>query len=71
MLDAITLISQARTPDQRYARMALATDLLAAELDARRGTLPPPEIRQRPLPWRQSALPVADFAWYETTKAAF
>lgn len=71
MLDAITLISQGRTPDQRYARMALATDLLAAELDARRGTLPPPEIRQRPLPWRQSTLPVADFAWYETTKAAF
>lgn len=71
MLDAITLIPQGRTPDQRYARMALATDLLAAELDARRGTLPPPEIRQRPLPWRQSALPVADFAWFETTKAAF
>lgn len=71
MVDVLTLIAQARAPDQRYARMALATDLLAAELDSKRGALPPPEIRQRPLPWRQSAIPVEDIAWFETTKAAF
>lgn len=71
MVDVLTLIAQARAPDQRYARMALATDLLAAELDAKRGTLSPSEIRQRPLPWRQSAIPFEEIAWFETTKAAF
>ena len=65
------MIATARTADERYAMMALVTELLAAELDARRGTLPPPEIRQRPLPWRQNTISPDDMAWFETTKAAF
>ena len=71
MVNALTLISSAYGPEQRYAMMALATDLLAAELDARRGALPPAQVRQQPLPWRQSILPPGKTEWFETTKAAF
>ena len=71
MVNALTLIAEARTPDRRYATMALATDLLAAELDARRGALPDPDIRRRPLPWRQSAIAVQETDWFDMTKAAF
>ena len=71
MVNALTLIAEARTPDRRYATMALATDLLAAELDARRGAPPGPDIRQRPLPWRQSAMAVQETDWFNMTKVAF
>ena len=71
MVNALTLIADARRPDWRYAMMALATDLLAAELDARRGALPGPDIRQRPLPWRQSAMAHQETDWFDMTKAAF
>lgn len=71
MVNALSLIGEAQAPDRRYAMMALATDLLAAELDARRGALPPLDIRQRPLPWRQGALSPQETGWFETTKAAF
>lgn len=71
LVDAIALISEAQEQGTRYALMALATDLLAAELDARRGGLPPPDIRQRALPWRQSNRPPDEIGWYQTTKTAF
>lgn len=70
-VNALSMIATSRGPDQRYAMMALATDLLAAELDARRGALPPADIRQRPLPWRQSAVQSQDTSWFNLTKAAF
>ncbi|WEF23030.1 ATP-binding protein [Paracoccus sp. S3-43] len=71
MVNALTLIAEADTPQRRYAMMALATDLLAAELDARRGLLPLPQDRRQPLPWRQSVGSVSDADWFQTTKAAF
>lgn len=70
-VNALSMIATSRGPDQRYATMALATDLLAAELDAKRGTLPPPEVRNRPLPWRYSTAPPQDTNWFNLTKAAF
>ncbi|WP_295047276.1 hypothetical protein, partial [uncultured Paracoccus sp.] len=69
MVNALTLIAEARTPDRRYAMMALGTDLLAAELDMRRGI--PAHDRRQPLPWRQATDPVSDADWFQMTKAAF
>lgn len=71
MVNALTMIAEARTPERRYALMALATDLLAAELDAKRGIQPLPQDRRQPLPWRQNAALVSDADWFQSTKAAF
>lgn len=72
MVDALFLISSTHDARERYAWIALVTDLLAAELDGRRGALPDLAIRQQPKPWRESpALPEGETRWAEMASMAF
>lgn len=71
MVNALSLITSAHDADHRYALIALATDMLAAELDARRGGLPPAESRMQRKPWRESPLPPDETGWTELSRAAF
>lgn len=71
MINLLALISEARAPEERHALIALATDLLAAELDDKRGTLPDARTRAAPKPWRESPLSPGDPAWTEMANAAF